>query len=73
MLVWNFVARLKVSRAGWFFAGSPTPVESEGQTAFGAFPWQAALLTLDNLYIGSGVLIDNSRVLTAAHKLENVP
>ncbi|XP_012286595.1 trypsin [Orussus abietinus] len=40
-----------------------------GQASFGAYPWQAALLTTSNSYIGSGVLIDSNHVLTAAHKV----
>lgn len=53
-------------------AGSPTPMDSQGQATYGAYPWQAALLTMDNVYIGSAVLIDHLNVLTAAHKLIGV-
>jgi hypothetical protein len=42
-----------------------------GQADFGEYPWQAVLLGPADLYIGSGVLIDNLHVLTAAHKLTN--
>lgn len=53
-------------------AGSPSPNEGQGQSKFGEYPWQAALLTPENVYIGSGVLIDHLHVLTAAHKLTNI-
>lgn len=53
-------------------ANAQPPIDGQGQAPFGAFPWQAALLTNANKYIGSGVLIDHLHVLTAAHKLLNV-
>lgn len=40
-----------------------------GQAAFGAYPWQAVLLGPGDIYAGSGALIDNLNVLTAAHKV----
>ncbi|XP_011298931.1 serine protease 42 [Fopius arisanus] len=46
---------------------SPQPT---GTARYGAYPWQVALLTLDNMYIGSGVLIDANYVLTVAHKIQ---
>lgn len=52
-------------------AGSPAI--SPGQAQFGAYPWQAALLTTGDVYLGSGALIDNKHVLTAAHKILNLP
>ncbi|GAB0097935.1 phenoloxidase-activating factor 2 [Sergentomyia squamirostris] len=50
-------------------AGSP-PV-GPGQAPYMAYPWQAVLLSPGNVYAGSGVLIDNRHVLTAAHKVTN--
>ncbi|XP_076295674.1 inactive CLIP domain-containing serine protease A3 isoform X1 [Lasioglossum baleicum] len=41
----------------------------QGQASYGAYPWQAALLTTDNTYVGSGVLITPNHVLTVAHKV----
>ncbi|XP_058802891.1 phenoloxidase-activating factor 2-like [Phymastichus coffea] len=41
-----------------------------GQASFGAYPWQAALLTkAGENYLGSGVLMDATHVVTAAHKV----
>lgn len=42
-------------------ANAPTPLEGQGQAEYGAFPWQVALLGLDNKYLGSGVLIDHCK------------
>lgn len=47
-------------------APSPHPV---GQAAYGAYPWQVALLDMNNVYIGSGVLISSTHILTVAHKV----
>ncbi|KZC12441.1 Serine proteinase stubble, partial [Dufourea novaeangliae] len=41
----------------------------QGQASYGAYPWQAAILTTSNAYIGSGVLITPNHVLTVAHKV----
>lgn len=41
----------------------------KGQASYGAYPWQAALLTKDNAYVGSGMLITPDHVLTVAHKV----
>eukprot|EP00096_Caligus_rogercresseyi_P011803 TRINITY_DN476_c0_g1_i11.p1 TRINITY_DN476_c0_g1~~TRINITY_DN476_c0_g1_i11.p1 ORF type:complete len:1230 (-),score=306.52 TRINITY_DN476_c0_g1_i11:343-4032(-) len=41
-----------------------------GETEFGEYPWQVAILkkdTLDNVYLCAGSLIDGSHVITAAH------
>ncbi|XP_026479866.1 phenoloxidase-activating factor 2-like [Ctenocephalides felis] len=46
----------------------PAPT-GPGQAQFGAYPWQAVLL-LNNVYMGSGVLVDERHVITAAHKIE---
>lgn len=40
-----------------------------GQAPYGAYPWQAVLLGTGDVYAGSGALIDNLHVLTAAHKV----
>ncbi|KAL6422376.1 hypothetical protein ACFW04_010608 [Cataglyphis niger] len=42
-----------------------------GQAAYGAYPWQVAILTNGNDYLGGGVLVSPMYVLTAAHKVEN--
>ncbi|XP_043265903.1 phenoloxidase-activating factor 2-like [Colletes gigas] len=42
---------------------------TEGQANYGAYPWQAVLLTTSNGYAGSGVLITPNHILTAAHKV----
>ena len=43
-----------------------------GQAEFGEYPWQAALLTTSEVYLGSGALITTQHVLTVAHKVYNV-
>lgn len=50
-----------------------SPANAAGQAAFGAYPWQAALLTTGDVYLGSGALIDRRHILTAAHKVLNLP
>lgn len=50
--------------------GSRAPLP--GQAAFGAYPWQVAILTTAELYLGSGALLNSRHVLTAAHKIFNV-
>lgn len=46
------------------------PTAGSGQAAYGAYPWQAVLLSaIDSSYAGSGVLIDHLHVLTVAHKV----
>lgn len=47
--------------------GAATP--AAGQAPYGAYPWQAVLLGVGDVYAGSGALIDNLHVLTAAHKV----
>ncbi|KAI9579324.1 hypothetical protein GQX74_004796 [Glossina fuscipes] len=44
-----------------------------GQANFGDYPWQVALLTTADIYIGSGALLTSQHVLTAAHKVHNIP
>ncbi|XP_076546997.1 inactive CLIP domain-containing serine protease A3 [Osmia lignaria lignaria] len=41
----------------------------QGQASYGAYPWQAVLLTSSSSYAGSGVLITPNHVLTVAHKV----
>ncbi|XP_016840461.1 phenoloxidase-activating factor 2 isoform X1 [Nasonia vitripennis] len=48
---------------------TPTQQPVVGQASFGAYPWQAALLNSQQAYLGSGVLLDATHVLTAAHKV----
>ncbi|KAL0113896.1 hypothetical protein PUN28_011317 [Cardiocondyla obscurior] len=40
-----------------------------GQAAVGAYPWMVAILTNNNGYVGGGVLISATHVLTVAHKV----
>nr|XP_012146992.1 PREDICTED: trypsin [Megachile rotundata] len=47
----------------------PVTARRDGQASFGAYPWQAVLLTSGNVYAGSGVLITPNHVLTVAHKV----
>lgn len=47
----------------------PVTQHPQGQASYGAYPWQVALLTTADVYIGSGVLIDKNHVLTVAHKV----
>ena len=49
----------------------PQPQTIPGQASFGSYPWQAAFLSVDGSYFGSGVLIDERHVLTVAHKVQN--
>lgn len=43
----------------------------DGQATEGAYPWQAYLRNSTNSFAGSGVLLDEYHVLTAAHKVQN--
>lgn len=46
------------------------PVYVDGDSEFGEYPWQAAILKKDakeSVYVCGGTLIDNQHVLTAAH------
>ncbi|KAJ6636460.1 Phenoloxidase-activating factor 2 [Pseudolycoriella hygida] len=47
-------------------AGSPVP--APGQAPYGSYPWQAVLLATGDVYLGSGVLLNNLNVLTVAHR-----
>lgn len=49
---------------------APTVDLLEGDTEFGEYPWQAAVLKkeqYDNVYVCGGSIIDGSHLLTAAH------
>ena len=49
---------------------NPAQRFAEGDTEFGEYPWQVALLKkeqYDNVYVCGGSLIDGSHLLTAAH------
>merc|ERR1712226_271577 len=49
---------------------NPAQKYDEGDTEFGEYPWQAAILKkeeYDNVYVCGGSLIDSSHILTAAH------
>ncbi|XP_057336402.1 phenoloxidase-activating factor 2-like, partial [Microplitis mediator] len=50
-----------------------SPAQSQGIAKYGQYPWQVALLKLNNEYIGSGVLISPTHILTAAHKVVTYP
>lgn len=47
----------------------PGIIASPGQARYGSQPWQAIILSTDNNYLGGGALIDQSNVITAAHKV----
>ncbi|XP_043517767.1 phenoloxidase-activating factor 2 [Frieseomelitta varia] len=47
----------------------PESAHPQGQASYGAYPWQALLLTPNDVYAGSGVLITPNHVLTVAHKV----
>ncbi|XP_036341164.1 chymotrypsin-like protease CTRL-1 isoform X1 [Rhagoletis pomonella] len=54
---------------------SPPPGSTPGgagQAQFGEYPWVAALLTNNEVYLGAGALITAQHVLTAAHKVYNI-
>ncbi|XP_044730304.1 phenoloxidase-activating factor 2-like [Chrysoperla carnea] len=40
-----------------------------GQARYGDYPWVAAILTMDNDFVSTGVLISNRHVLTVAHRV----
>lgn len=42
------------------------------QPAYGAYPWHAEILNSDNKYLGGGVIIDDSHLITAAHIVYNL-
>ncbi|XP_063698233.1 uncharacterized protein LOC134829167 [Culicoides brevitarsis] len=47
-----------------------TPIYTNGNTEFGEYPWQAAILKKDareSVYVCGGTLIDQKHILTAAH------
>ncbi|XP_052888227.1 phenoloxidase-activating factor 2 [Anopheles moucheti] len=48
-----------------------SPAVSANQASYGEYPWQVVLLGPGDVYVGSGVLIDNLHVLTAAHKISD--
>lgn len=46
------------------------PSYIDGDSEFGEYPWQAAILKKDpkeSVYVCGGTLIDNSHIITAAH------
>ena len=46
------------------------PVYIDGDSEFGEYPWQAAILKKDpkeSVYVCGGTLIDNQHIITAAH------
>lgn len=47
-----------------------TPVYVDGDSEFGEYPWQVAILKKDpkeSVYVCGGTLIDSLHILTAAH------
>lgn len=47
-----------------------TPSYVDGNSEFGEYPWQAAILKKDpkeSVYVCGGTLIDPSHIITAAH------
>jgi len=54
---------------------NPAQAYNEGDTEFGEYPWQVALLKkeeYDNVYVCGGSLIDSSHILTAAHCIKQL-
>ncbi|XP_051172507.1 phenoloxidase-activating factor 2-like [Leptopilina boulardi] len=43
--------------------------QSEKYAHYGSYPWHAEILSQDNSFIGSGVLISPNYILTVAHKI----
>lgn len=39
------------------------------QAPYGDYPWVAAILTTDNDFVSTGVLISNNHILTVAHRV----
>lgn len=52
--------------------GSPLPTSTD-QAYFGEYPWQVAILSSSDVYLGSGALLTEQHVLTVAHKVYNLP
>nr|XP_040222106.2 phenoloxidase-activating factor 2-like [Anopheles coluzzii] len=48
-----------------------SPAVTANQASYGEYPWQVVLLGPGDVYVGSGALIDNLHVLTAAHKISD--
>jgi hypothetical protein len=48
------------------------PLTNQGQTIYGAFPWQAAILKPNGAFVASGALLDHMHVITVAHKIQNL-
>ncbi|KAG5862259.1 hypothetical protein JTB14_009518 [Gonioctena quinquepunctata] len=64
----------QTTQCGRIFVNATT--STNGNSDFGAYPWQAYLNNATNSFSGSGVLLDSFHVLTAAHKVylnENNP
>lgn len=52
--------------------GSVAPTSND-QAYFGEFPWQVAILSSGDVYLGSGALVTEQHVLTVAHKVQKIP
>ncbi|KAH0552162.1 phenoloxidase-activating factor 2-like isoform X1 [Cotesia glomerata] len=50
-----------------------SPIQGQGIAKYGEYPWHVAILKPNNEYIGSGVLITSTHILTAAHKVSSYP
>lgn len=42
------------------------------QARYGSYPWHAEILSVNNEYIGAGVIINEFYILTVAHKVANL-
>lgn len=52
-----------------------TPAYVDGDSEFGEYPWQAAILKKDpkeSVYVCGGTLIDSQHIITAAHCIKTL-
>ncbi|KAK9502944.1 hypothetical protein O3M35_011622 [Rhynocoris fuscipes] len=70
----QYTAQCGVRNAHGINGRIKTPVYVDGDSEFGEYPWQVAVLKKDpqeSVYICGGTLIDASHVLTAAHCIKS--
>lgn len=52
---------------GRVISGGPYKLVGNGETEFGEFPWQTAILKQDGTFVCGGAVVDATHVITAAH------